>query len=170
MALSQRSDRGSRETRERRRTDAWAVPAMANATSTPAPDRVDRIAGAIFGTAVGDSLGLPREGMSRRRAARVYGGAPMRHRLFFRRGMTSDDTEHTCLLGQALLRDGEDPSRFARALAWKPRLWLLGLPAGIGQSTLFTIVRLWFGFSPKRSGVFSAGNGPAMRAVLLGVC
>jgi ADP-ribosylglycohydrolase len=84
--------------------------------------------------------------------------------------MTSDDTEHTCLVGQALLRDGEDPSRFARALAWKPRLWLLGLPAGIGQSTLFAIVRLWFGFSPKRSGVFSAGNGPAMRAVLLGVC
>jgi len=30
-------------------------------------------------------------------------------------------------------------------------------------------LKLWFGFPPTRSGVFSAGNGPAMRSPLLGV-
>jgi ADP-ribosylglycohydrolase len=46
---------------------------------------------------------------------------------------------------------------------------MLGLPAGIGFATLRSIIKLWFGISPKKSGVFSAGNGPGMRAPILGV-
>jgi ADP-ribosylglycohydrolase len=130
----------------------------------------DRLAGALLGTAVGDALGLPREGLSRRRAMRMFGPPPLRHRFWFGRGMVSDDTEHTCMLGQALLRAPDDPGKFARSLAWRLRFWLLGLPAGIGLATLKAILKLWIGFSPQRSGVYSAGNGPAMRAALLGVC
>jgi ADP-ribosylglycohydrolase len=48
------------------------------------------------------------------------------------------------------------------------RWWLLGLPAGIGFATLRAILKLWLGFPPSRSGVFSAGNGPAMRSAVLG--
>jgi ADP-ribosylglycohydrolase len=132
--------------------------------------RSDRIAGAILGTAVGDALGLPREGLSRRRAGRLFGGPPLRHHFLFGRGMVSDDTEHTCMTGQALLRAPDDADRFARALAWRLRFWLLGLPAGTGWATLRAVVKLWLGFPPSRSGVWSAGNGPAMRAALLGVC
>ena len=58
---------------------------------------------------------------------------------------------------------------FQRCLAWKLRLWLLGLPAGIGLATLKAILRLWLGFPPSRSGVWSAGNGPAMRSAIIGV-
>jgi ADP-ribosylglycohydrolase len=130
----------------------------------------DRIAGAILGTAVGDALGLPREGLSRRRARRLFGDPPLRHRFLLGRGMTSDDTEHTCMTGQALLRAPDDPDAFARSLAWRLRFWLLGLPAGTGGATLRAVLKLWLGFSPRRSGVWSAGNGPAMRAALLGVC
>lgn len=43
------------------------------------------IEGAILGTAVGDAIGLPREGLSRRRAARFYGDE-LRHRFLFGRG------------------------------------------------------------------------------------
>jgi len=128
------------------------------------------IAGVILGTAVGDALGLPREGLSRRRARRLFGDPPLRHRFFFDRGMVSDDTEHTCMVGQSLLRAPDDADRFARSLAWRLRFWLLGLPAGTGSATLRAAVKLWMGFSPKYSGVFSAGNGPAMRAAILGVC
>jgi ADP-ribosylglycohydrolase len=135
-----------------------------------AGDRLDAIAGAILGTAVGDALGLPREGLSRRRATRLFGDPPLRHHLLFGRGMVSDDTEHACMTGQALLRAPDDPDAFARSLAWRLRLWLLGLPAGTGLATLRAVVRLWLGFPPSRSGVWSAGNGPAMRAALLGVC
>ncbi len=57
----------------------------------------DHIIGCILGTAVGDALGLPYEGLSRRRAARML-GPPDRFRFLFRRGMVSDDTEHTCIV------------------------------------------------------------------------
>jgi ADP-ribosylglycohydrolase len=133
-------------------------------------DRSDVLAGVILGTAVGDALGLPREGMSTRRAGAVFGGPPLRHRFLFGHGMTSDDTEHTCLLAQALLRQPNDADCFSRALAWGLRGWLLGIPAGIGKATLKACLKLWLGFPPSRSGVWSAGNGPAMRSALLGVC
>src|SRR5215471_9427316 len=82
--------------------------------------------------------------------------------------MCSDDTEHTFLVAQALLSHPDDPVAFQRCLAWKLRLWLLGLPAGIGLATLKAILKLWLGFPPSRSGVWSAGNGPAMRSAIIG--
>lgn len=126
------------------------------------------IAGSILGTAVGDAIGLPYEGLSRRRGLRLL-GEPDRHRLVFGRGMVSDDTEHACMVAQALIASGGDVRAFQRSLAWRLRFWLLGLPAGTGLATLRAILRLWVGFGPNRSGVFSAGNGPAMRAAVLGV-
>ena len=57
--------------------------------------RSDQIAGVILGTAVGDALGLPREGLSRRRAGKLFGDPPLGHHFLFGRGMVSDDTEHT---------------------------------------------------------------------------
>jgi ADP-ribosylglycohydrolase len=133
-------------------------------------DRADVLAGVLLGTAVGDALGLPREGLSPGRARRLFGSPPLGHRLFLGRGMVSDDTEHTVLVGQALLRRPDDADRFARALAWGLRWWLLRLPAGVGRATARSVLKLWLGFGPGRSGVYSAGNGPAMRAALLGVC
>ncbi|HUQ05603.1 MAG TPA: ADP-ribosylglycohydrolase family protein [Kofleriaceae bacterium] len=134
-----------------------------------APLDRDRITGLLVGTALGDSLGLPREGLAPGRAARLYRG-PLRQRFipWLGRGMVSDDTEHACMTAQALLAHPRDPERFARALAWKLRWWLLGLPAGIGWGTLRAVVRLWIGFAPHRSGVASAGNGAAMRAPIIG--
>src|SRR5437868_11795747 len=106
-------------------------------------DSPDHLAGVILGSAVGDALGLPREGLSRRRAKRLFGTAPLRHRLFFGRGMVSDDTEHCCMAGQALLCAPANALQFARALGWQLRWWLLGLPAGIGYATLRAVLRLW---------------------------
>jgi ADP-ribosylglycohydrolase len=91
-----------------------------------------------------------------------------RHRFLFGHGMVSDDTEHTLFVAQALLTHPDDVVVFQRCLAWKLRLWLLGLPAGIGLATLKAILRLWLGFPPSRSGVWSAGNGPAMRSAIIG--
>lgn len=125
------------------------------------------IVGSILGTAVGDAIGLPYEGLSPRRAAQLL-GAPDRHRLVFGRGMVSDDTEHTCMVAQALIAAGGDVDVFRVELARRLRWWLLALPAGAGLATLRAVARLWVGFSPARSGVYSAGNGPAMRAAIIG--
>ena len=82
--------------------------------------------------------------------------------------MLSDDTEHTLFVSQALLAQPTSVEAFARRFAWSLRWWFVSLPAGIGFGTLRSIVRLWLGFSPAKSGVRSAGNGPAMRAAPIG--
>jgi len=120
-----------------------------------------------LGCALGDAIGLPYEGLSKRRGVRLL-GEPDRLRFVLRHGMVSDDTEHTCMVAESLCECPHDADAFARSLASRLRWWLLGVPAGIGFATLRAILRLWFGFSPQRSGVFSAGNGPAMRSAILG--
>jgi len=125
------------------------------------------IIGSVLGTAIGDAIGLPYEGLSRRRGTRLFGPVDG-HRFFFGRGMVSDDTEHASMVAQSLIASRGEASEFQRQLSWRLRLWLLGLPAGIGWATLRSIVRLWIGFSSDNSGVFSAGNGPAMRAPVIG--
>jgi ADP-ribosylglycohydrolase len=124
--------------------------------------------GSLIGTAVGDALGLPYEGLSPRRVARLYPDTS-RHHLLPGRGMVSDDTEHACFAALALLRAGDDLAAFEKALARSLRWWLAALPAGTGLATGRAILKLWLGVPPARSGVFSAGNGPAMRAPILGV-
>ena len=132
------------------------------------------IVGCILGTAVGDALGLVCEGLSRRRQRRLFPDISCYH-LILGKGMTSDDTEHTLMLAQSLIEtSGQAPERlvdkFTGNFAWRLRFWLLGLPAGIGMATLRAILKLWLGYSGKHSGVWSAGNAPAMRAALIGVC
>ncbi len=129
----------------------------------------DAVVGCLLGQAVGDAMGLPAENLSPRRIAKLFRSFD-RPRFLFGYGMGSDDTEHACMTAQALLRSGGDVERFRRSLAWRLRWWLLGAPAGVGLATLKSCVKLWLGFPSTRSGVYSAGNGPAMRAAVLGVC
>lgn len=134
---------------------------------TTSPSRRERWRGLLLGTCVGDALGLPREGLSPRRARRLF-GETVRHRFVWGRGMVSDDTEHTLFVSQCLLAHPGDATRFAGRLAWCLRGWLLGLPAGVGFATLRAGLRLWLGVAPSRSGVRSAGNGAAMRSTPIG--
>lgn len=130
-------------------------------------DRRERLRGLLLGTAVGDALGLPLEGLSPARAARLF-PPPARHRLLPGRGLVSDDTEHALFVGQALLAEPSDPARFQRLLAGKLRGWIASVPAGVGFATLRAGLKLWAGVPPDRAGVRSAGNGPAMRSPLIG--
>jgi ADP-ribosyl-[dinitrogen reductase] hydrolase len=129
--------------------------------------------GCLLGTAVGDALGLAGEGMSRRRLRRIFPDTS-RYHLLFGRGLCSDDTEHACLTAQAFLAAQQNrtppcPIVFGQTLAASLRWWLVGLPAGVGWATGRAIAKLWLGWPPEKSGVRSAGNGPAMRAPILGV-
>ena len=124
--------------------------------------------GVLIGTAVGDALGLPAEGLSPKRI-KANGWNQWDHRLLFGKGMVSDDTEHTLFVSQAMLQHPDDPDAFRRALGWKLRWWLVSCPAGVGLATARAIFKLWFGIPVCRSGVWSAGNGPAMRSAIIGV-
>jgi len=125
------------------------------------------ITGSLLGTAVGDALGLAYEGLSPRRAARLL-GQPDRYRLLPRHGMVSDDTEHACLVLQALIGSRGNEEEFTRLLASGLRWWFISLPAGLGIATAKASLKLLAGVPPSRSGVFSAGNGPCMRSPILG--
>ncbi|MEQ9380067.1 MAG: ADP-ribosylglycohydrolase family protein [Pirellulales bacterium] len=126
------------------------------------------VLGCLLGTAVGDAAGLRREGLTPRRALKLYGKA-VSPELFAGYGMCSDDTEHTLMVARSLVIANRDPESFERQLAGQLKCWLLAAPAGVGFATLRACLKLLVGFGPKRSGVFSAGNGPAMRSALLGV-
>lgn len=132
-------------------------------------EKTDSVIGCLLGTAVGDAIGLPLEGLSKGRQRRIYPSINKYH-FFFGKGMVSDDTEHTCMVAQSLTVCAGDVHEFARQLAWRLRFWLLGLPAGVGYATLRASLKLWLGFPYHSSGVFSAGNGPAMRSAIIGVC
>lgn len=129
------------------------------------PSPVAPPTGCLLGAAVGDAIGLPYEGLSTRRARRMA-RLPLRHRFLFGHGMVSDDTDHSIFVAQSLIRSRGNAEKFRRYLAWRLRFWLLCLPAGIGFATLRGILKLWLGFS--NSGVYSAGNGPAMRSAIIG--
>jgi len=128
--------------------------------------RRERLAGILLGTAVGDALGLPFEGMSTRAISRR---APSlaRFELFGSTGYVSDDTEQSALVAQSLARSGGlDVAAFVRCMRLALLGWFVRLPWGIGLGTLRACLRLMLGM--KRSGVRSAGNGAAMRAAICG--
>ncbi|WP_432799622.1 ADP-ribosylglycohydrolase family protein [Poriferisphaera sp. WC338] len=131
-------------------------------------DTSQKIKGCILGTAVGDALGLPREGISQRRAKKLFSNKPIEHTLLLKRGLCSDDTEHTIMVAQAYIASQGQPDEFRRQFAKRLRWWFVRLPAGVGLGTLRACIKLWLGFG-KHSGVKSAGNGPAMRSALLGI-
>ncbi|MBI4200641.1 MAG: ADP-ribosylglycohydrolase family protein [Chloroflexi bacterium] len=130
--------------------------------------RQEALTGCLVGGAVGDALGLPLEGIPPQRA-RKFRRSPLRHALVGRWGMVSDDTEHAAMTAAALAVTAGEPFLFTRRLARSLRGWLASLPAGCGLATGRAILKLWLGFPPQRSGVWSAGNGPAMRAAVIGV-
>lgn len=127
----------------------------------------ERLAGLLLGTAVGDALGLPAENLSAEKIKRRWNGN-WKMRFIFGRGMVSDDTEHTLMVAQALLEHPDDARKFQRSLAWKFRWWFLGLPGGVGMATARACIKLWLGLPADRSGVISAGSGPAMRSAIIG--
>ena len=120
---------------------------------------------ALLGCALGDSLGLPYEALSNKKAKRLFKGR-LRQCLFFGRGMVSDDTEHSALVILAL-RNSSTPEEFQKNMRSLLRRWLLTIPPGIGFGTLKAILKMWMGF--KRTSTSSAGNGPLMRTAVLAV-
>lgn len=137
--------------------------------TTHAPERAvdvgDRFAAVLMGTAVGDALGLPMEGMRTDVIARRFPRLD-RYFLFGRVGFVSDDTEQSALVAQSLARHPRSVERFVASFRRSLLGWFLRLPWGIGLGTLRACTRVALGL--RRTGVSSAGNGAAMRAAIVG--
>lgn len=120
----------------------------------------------MMGTALGDSIGLPYEALSRQKIAKKKPKFKTQT-LLFDKGMFSDDTEQTVGVAQTLIESYDDVELFQKGMRKRLQLWLLALPAGVEFATMKAIVKSFF---VRDAGVFSAGNGSAMRSALLGLC
>ena len=132
----------------------------ANPIEPNQPATIDRMAGVLLGTAVGDALGLPAEGLSPRRRRRLFPG-PWRHRWCWAVDCRATTPSMPSSLCSRCWNVPTTRPRFSGdwpGLTW----WFASLPAGIRRATARACIKLWLGFPPTRSGVFSAGNGPAM--------
>lgn len=124
--------------------------------------------GSLLGGAVGDAYGLPFEGMRPQRIAKIFSPEQRYHLIpLIHGGMVSDDTEHAIMTVQAYIASAGDVQKFRQALKWRMVAWLWTLPAGVGMATGRSIFKMMLGFS--NTGVYSAGNGGAMRSAVLGV-
>ena len=87
----------------------------------------DRIEATLLGTAYGDALGLPAEGMSAQAIAQRFGTLD-RFRLLGHTGFVSDDTEQSALVAQALARHPGDLAAATRAFRRSRLGWFVRLP------------------------------------------
>lgn len=120
----------------------------------------------LAGQAAGDSAGLPFEGLRPEIVQRLW-KKKRRGFLWTQWSCLSDDTEHAIMTLDALIHHN-DASSFAKHLGRSLGFWLLCVPPGVGSATLRSGFRALVGYGPTTRGVRSAGNGPLMRAPIIG--
>jgi len=135
-----------------------------------------RVRGAIVGTAIGDSLGMPIEGWSSEKIAETFGTvkslvnpkpgsfAQQTHKL--RRGQWTDDTQLMLAVGESFVSkkslDYDDIAKRHALCMNDPRGW--------GKSTLVGVGRIKSGVSWWNSAAIDgAGNGTPMKIAPIGV-
>jgi ADP-ribosylglycohydrolase len=142
---------------------------------------LDRAAGALYGLAVGDALGMPTESWPRSTVVELYGelidgfhpgrpdqavapGLPA--------GTVTDDTEQAVLLGELLVGSGGrvDPAELGRRLlAWEESVRARGVLGLLGPSTKRAVAALAAGADPVAAGRNGTTNGAAMRIAPVGI-
>ncbi|GBD01376.1 ADP-ribosyl-[dinitrogen reductase] glycohydrolase [bacterium HR18] len=140
----------------------------------------DRMLGALLGTAIGDALGMPVEGLSHDNVRRYYRGIkqyePDRYRGDLQAGQWTDDTQFTFTLVHVLtewLEANEHPKRFDAALGERlAAAYVAQLPQARrwGPTSRAAVARLMQGAAWNASGdACQPTNGAAMRAAPLGL-
>jgi ADP-ribosylglycohydrolase len=144
-------------------------------------ERRDRAAGALYGLAVGDALGMPTESLPRREIVARYGpvleefqpGAPDQPLApGLAAGTVTDDTEQALLLARLIISGkGEiDEEDFARQLlAWEQDMRARGSLSLLGPSTKRALSALLAGTPLTETGRDGTTNGAAMRITPVGV-
>jgi len=133
----------------------------------------DMILGALLGTAVGDALGMPIEGLSHQNVRTYYKGIKEYRDDDQRRdldaGQWTDDTQMTFALARVLANHPHQPDRWPRAVA-DEYLDLRSQARRWGPTTTAAVDRLADGAGPAEAGAADRPtDGAAMRAAPLGV-
>jgi ADP-ribosylglycohydrolase len=140
-----------------------------------------RAAGALYGLAAGDALGMPTESLPRAEIVARYGplvdsfqpGPPDQPLAAgLPAGTVTDDTEQALLLAGLIIEGGGtvDEAEFARRLmGWEAEMGARGSLSLLGPSTRRALAALLGGADVTESGRFGTTNGAAMRITPVGV-
>jgi ADP-ribosylglycohydrolase len=140
-----------------------------------------RAAGALYGLAAGDALGMPTESLPRAEIVARYGplvdsfqpGPPDQPLAAgLPAGTVTDDTEQALLLAGLIIEGGGtvDEAEFARRLmGWEAEMRARGSLSLLGPSTRRALAALLGGADVTESGRFGTTNGAAMRITPVGV-
>lgn len=137
------------------------------------PRIFDRVAGAMYGFAIGDAMGATTEFMSKEAIAKKYGcvdhimGGGWLH---LKSGCVTDDTEMMMCVCRALMMDDGDKlhrgETFGKACRDEFVRWLSGGPADVGTQCRKAIAHMTqYGYPPIGVDVDALGNGGLMRAL-----
>jgi len=134
----------------------------------------DRIVGALMGTAVGDALGMPIEGLSHQNVRTYYKGIKEYRdddqRGDLDAGQWTDDTQMTFALVQALTGAGSPDDWPAAAAEAYVALYTSEDRRRWGRTSTAAVERLMEGTPPAEAGTPDRdSDGAAMRAAPLGV-
>ncbi|WP_428955883.1 ADP-ribosylglycohydrolase family protein [Streptomyces sp. cg35] len=149
-------------------------------STTPDPALADRAAGAFYGLALGDALGMPTQVMSRADVVRVYGtlngfepaGPDNPVSAGMPAGSVTDDTDQAVIVARLIVEGGGhvDPLRFAgELLAWEKEMKAKGSFDLLGPSTKAALDAVARGTDPKEAGKYGTTNGAAMRVTPVGI-
>ncbi len=141
----------------------------------------ERAAGALYGLAIGDALGMPTQALPRDQIVARYGSliatfedAPAGHPLAagLPAGTVTDDTEQAVLLARVIIAAGgrPDPAEIAeRLLAWEESMRARGSLDLLGPSTKRAVSALLAGADLDQAGRHGTTNGAAMRITPVGI-
>jgi ADP-ribosylglycohydrolase len=143
--------------------------------------RRQRAAGALYGLAIGDALGMPTESLPRAEIVARYGPlletfqpGPADQPIAAGRpaGTVTDDTEQALLLA-GLIIEGQgtlDEAAWARQLlAWEDQMRARGSLSLLGPSTRQALAALLAGADIAEAGRGGTTNGAAMRITPVGI-
>jgi ADP-ribosylglycohydrolase len=145
------------------------------------PAQQARAAGALYGLAVGDALGMPTQSLPRSVIVARYGRlleefqpGPPDHPLAagLPAGAITDDTEQALLLAALIVAGGGgvDAAELARGLlAWEESVQARGSLDLLGPSTKRALSALLAGADAADAGRFGVTNGAAMRIAPVGI-
>lgn len=121
-----------------------------------------KFVGALLGCGIGDALGQPFEGRTRKTIETICGGDSSK----FFRGRYTDDTQLTLAMAEGLIRGkGYKPEVMVERFIE----WLDEPPIGPGMACLNSIYGLSQGVPWTQSGYDSGANGSAMRISPVGL-
>jgi ADP-ribosylglycohydrolase len=140
-----------------------------------------RAAGALYGLAIGDALGMPTQALPRDQIVARYGpliatfeDAPAGHPLAagLRAGAVTDDTEQAVLLARVIIAAAGRPDSgevARRLLAWEESVRARGSQDLLGPSTKRAVSALLAGADLEQAGRYGTTNGAAMRITPVGI-